>query len=231
MTGVIAYAFARLRLRPGRALLSAGGIAVVSAMLGAAVTVAASLAGGFERAAERADLADVIARFDTAPGALVAERASSLPNVRSFARRYTAFGVELRAPEHHVFVARAEGIREGARGYAIVAGRDLSGKSDEALVERGLARTWHLRPGSTIVVGGFIPKRVVGVAVEPDTAWGSLSRRERRVAIDRMSSAKAALTASTATAVALWAGRARTRRIARSALEHAVAVSIDERRL
>src|SRR6266511_1892815 len=33
----------------------------------------------------------------------------------------------------------------------------------------GPARTWHLRPGSTIIVGGFTPKQVVGVAVEPDT--------------------------------------------------------------
>ncbi len=169
MRAVIAYAFAQLRVRPGRALLSAGGIVVVSAMLGAAVTVAASLAGGFDRAAERAHLADVIARFDGAPGTSVAERAASLPNVRSLALRYTAYGVDVRAPNHHVFDARAEGIRAGPRGYAIVAGRDLSGAGSEVLVERGLARTWHLRPGSTIIVGGFTPKQVVGVAVEPDT--------------------------------------------------------------
>src|SRR6266511_2676213 len=169
MRAVIAYAFAQLRVRPGRALLSAGGIVVVSAMLGAAVTVAASLAGGFDRAAERAHLAVVIARFDGAPGTSVAERAASLPNVRSLALRYTAYGVDVRAPNHHVFDARAEGIRAGPRGYAIVAGRDLSGAGSEVLVERGLARTWHLRPGSTIIVGGFTPKQVVGVAVEPDT--------------------------------------------------------------
>src|SRR5947208_7841231 len=102
MRGVLAYAVARLRVHPGRALLSAGGIVVISAMLGAAVTVAVSLAGGFDRAAARAGLPDVIARFDGAPAAVVAERGRSLPNVRSVATRYTAYGVDLRAPEHHV---------------------------------------------------------------------------------------------------------------------------------
>jgi ABC-type antimicrobial peptide transport system permease subunit len=179
MRTVVGHALARLRIRPGRALLSAGGIVVVSTMLGAAVTVAASLAGGFDRAAARAHLADVTARFDDAPGALVSERAASLPNVASVALRYTAFGVELRAPEHHVFDARAEGIRPGPRGYAIVAGRDLSGARNEALVERGLARAWRLQPGSTIVVGGFIAMRVVGVAVEPDTVAFPLVGRPR----------------------------------------------------
>src|SRR5213079_2855553 len=88
MRGVLAYAVARLRVHPGRALLSAGGIVVVSAMLGAAVTVA--------------------------------EGAAALPNVRSLALRYTAYGVDLQAPDHHVFDATAEGIGPRRRGYAVV---------------------------------------------------------------------------------------------------------------
>jgi hypothetical protein len=178
VNGAFALALARLRVRPARMLLSVGGIVVVSAMLGAAVTVAVSLAGGFDRAAARAGLADVIARFDSAPAALVADRARSLPNIRSFATRYTAYGVDLRAPEHHVYDARAEGIRSGQRGYAVVAGRDLHGE-DTALVERGLARAWKLRPGSRIVVGGFVTVRVVGVAVQPDTVAFPLVGRPR----------------------------------------------------
>ena len=51
MRALVRHAVARLRVRWGRALLAAGGIAAASAMLGAAVTVAFSLHDGFERAA------------------------------------------------------------------------------------------------------------------------------------------------------------------------------------
>jgi ABC-type antimicrobial peptide transport system permease subunit len=203
VSAVFALALARLRVRPGRVLLSAGGIVVVSAMLGAAVTVAVSLAGGFERAAARAGLADVIARFDSAPAALVAGRARSLPNIRSFATRYTAYGVDLRAPAHHVYDARAEGIRSGQRGYAVVAGRDLHG-GDEALVERGLARAWKLRPGSTIVVGGLVTLRVVGVAVQPDTVAFPLVGRPRIFVPYRVARVLAGAPAGAANELLLW---------------------------
>jgi ABC-type antimicrobial peptide transport system permease subunit len=203
VSAVFALALARLRVRPGRVLLSVGGIVVVSAMLGAAVTVAVSLAGGFERAAARAGLADVIARFDSAPAALVAGRARSLPNIRSFATRYTAYGVDLRAPAHHVYDARAEGIRSGQRGYAVVAGRDLHG-GDEALVERGLARAWKLRPGSTIVVGGLVTLRVVGVAVQPDTVAFPLVGRPRIFVPYRVARVLAGAPAGAANELLLW---------------------------
>ena len=207
MRGVLAYAVARLRVHPGRALLSAGGIVVVSAMLGAAVTVAASLAGGFDRTAARADLPDVIARFDAAPSSLVAERAGALPNVRSLALRYTAYGVDLQAPDHHVFDATAEGIGPRRRGYAVVAGRDLGGARDEALVERGLARAWHLKPGSAILVGGGILLHVVGVAVEPDTVAFPLVGRPRIFLPYDVALALAGASAGTTNELLLWAGR------------------------
>ncbi|MFL6036630.1 MAG: FtsX-like permease family protein [Gaiellaceae bacterium] len=203
MNGVFALALARLRVRPGRVLLSAGGIVVVSAMLGAAVTVAVSLAAGFDRAAARAGLPDVIARFDGAPAAVVAERGRSLPNVRSVATRYTAYGVDLRAPEHHVYDARAEGVRSGQRGYAIVSGRDLHGGA-EALVERGLARAWKLSPGSTIVVGGFVTLRVVGVAVQPDTVAFPLVGRPRIFVPYPVARALAGAPAGAANELLLW---------------------------
>src|SRR5207247_2165257 len=132
------HGLARIRARRGRALLAAGGIVAVSAMLGAAVTVAGSLSEGFDRTAARAHLPDVIARFDAAPGSLAARRASALPDVRAVALRYSADNVDLRAPGHHVYDATAEGIRPGPRGYAIVAGKALSGATTgEAVVERG----------------------------------------------------------------------------------------------
>ena len=52
----IRQALAQLRARRGRAVLAAGGVAAAAAMLGAAVTVGDSLAGGFDRAASAAHL-------------------------------------------------------------------------------------------------------------------------------------------------------------------------------
>src|SRR5207253_8903418 len=153
MGAVLVYALARVRAHPGRSLLAACGIVAASAMLGAALTVATALGGGFDRAASRANLADVIARFDNAPGGVVRDRASSLPNVRALAQRYISTNVELRAPGHDTFNATLEGIVPGPRGYAVVQGRDLGRAPGEALVERGLARAWRIHVGSPIVVG------------------------------------------------------------------------------
>ena len=205
MKAVLAHAVARVRARPGRALLSAGGILVVSAMLGAAVTVAASLSGGFERTAARAGLPDVIARFDDAPGPLVADRARSLPNVREVALRYSADNLDVRAPGHHVYDATAEGVKPGPHAYAVVAGRDLSGAPREVLVERGVARAWHLRPGSTILVNGWVSMRVVGVAVEPDTVAFPLVGRPRFFLRYEGARALAGAPSGTANELLLWA--------------------------
>ncbi len=167
MRAVLGYAVARIRARPSRALLAAGGVVAVSTMIGAAITVAVSLGSGFDRAASRAHLADLKASFDSASVSLVRARASSLPNVRAIALRYVARDVELRVPGHHRYDATLEGVGSGPRGYAVVAGRDIH-SAGEALVERGVARSWHLGPGSTILVGGVYALHVVGVAVEPD---------------------------------------------------------------
>ena len=48
MAAVLAYAWARMRVRPGRQLLALLGIVAAAAMVGASVTVAYSLNGGFE---------------------------------------------------------------------------------------------------------------------------------------------------------------------------------------
>src|SRR5262249_55652243 len=167
MRAILGSALARIRARPGRSLLAAGGIVAASTMLGAAITVAFSLGTGFDRAAAHAHLADLKASFDGAPAALVRSRAAALPNVRAFALRYVARDAELRVPGHHRYDATLEGIAPGPRGYAVVEGRDVRSPR-EALVERGVAHASGLPPGSTILVGGVYPLRIVGVAVEPD---------------------------------------------------------------
>ena len=63
------------------------GIALAAAMLSAAVVVADGLGRGFSRAAQAADLPDVIVRFDDEPQSLVAQRIRSLPDVAGYATR------------------------------------------------------------------------------------------------------------------------------------------------
>lgn len=172
MNAALAHAFARLRRRRSRALLGAAGIALVGAMVGAAATVAFSLSTGFDRAARAADLADVTARFDPQSVATVDARARALPDVAGVAYRLETRGAEIRSVGRENEHAKLEGIRPGRRGYAIVAGRDLSGAADEVVIERGLASTWGIGPGADLDVyvypGGHGFLHVVGVAVAPD---------------------------------------------------------------
>ena len=175
MSALVRHAVARLRVRWGRALLAAGGIAAASAMLGAAVTVAFSLHDGFQRAADRADLPDVIARFDQRDLSTVRERVGALPNVAGVSYRYEERRVHLWShgiPE--ISSGQLEGVQPGRRGYAVVAGRDLRDGSGEAVIEQGLAKEWRLQPGDTISFRTSTPPvsaqrlRIVGIAVSPD---------------------------------------------------------------
>ncbi len=172
MNAALAHAFARLRRRRGRALLGAAGIALVGAMVGAALTIAFSLSTGFDRAARTADLPDVEARFDPRPVGQVDARTRALPDVSSLAYRLETRGAEIRSEGRENEHAKLEGIRPGRRGYAIVAGRDLSGAPGEVVIERGLASTWGIGAGADLDVyvypGGHGSLHVVGVAVAPD---------------------------------------------------------------
>lgn len=186
MRALVRHAVARLRVRWGRALLAAGGIAAASAMLGAAVTVAFSLHDGFQRAADRADLPDVIARFDQRDLSTVRERVGALPNVAGVSYRYEERRVHLWShgiPE--ISSGQLEGVQPGRRGYAVVAGRDLRDGSGEAVIEQGLAKEWHLQPGDTISFRTSTPPvsaqqlRIVGVAVSPDNVAYPLASAPR----------------------------------------------------
>jgi ABC-type antimicrobial peptide transport system permease subunit len=169
--------FRRLRVHPGRTLVAALGIAAAATMLGAAVTVGYGLHTGFGRAAARADLPDVIARFDDQSQQRVDERLRALPNLKARAYRREFTSVPLEANGHSSGNGVVQAVAPGRRGYAIVAGRDLR-TPDEAVVERGVARQWHVRVGERIGIGGG-RLRVVGVAVSPDNVAFPLAKGPR----------------------------------------------------
>jgi ABC-type lipoprotein release transport system permease subunit len=179
---ILAYTLARLRVRRGRVLLAAGGIAAAGAMLGASVTVAYGLATGFDRTASRAELPDVLATFSPEPRDRVASVVSRLANVRASSYRLQVAHVFLFARGHTESDATLIGWRRGSpRGYALVAGRDRRAPG-EVVIEQGLARSWHLHTGSTISLAGNGDGerfRVVGVAVAPDNVAFPLARGPR----------------------------------------------------
>ncbi len=171
-------AWSRLRGRRGRSLLAAAGIAAVAAMMGTATTVAYGLATGFDRAAERADLPDLIARFEPEQVDEVDARVEALPNVASRSYRQEATEVPLASAGQATSSGAVHVVGDGRRGYAIVAGDDLSGAGDEVVVERGLADAWGLAPGDRLSVAG-VDARIVGVAVAPDNVAFPLASAPR----------------------------------------------------
>lgn len=129
MGGALREALAGVRAGRGRIGLRALGTALAAAMLAIAATVAYGLDTGFARSAREADLPDVIARFDALPESEVARRIRALPDVAAFSLRRQITGVGLRAGSDSVGDAALEAVGAGPRGYAIVAGRDLSDTS------------------------------------------------------------------------------------------------------
>ena len=184
MSAAFRYALSRLARNRGRALLAMGGIAAAAAMLGAAVTVGYGLATGFERSAEAADLPDAIASFEPLPVEQLEPRLGALPNVESVSYQLEHPGEGFAAGNRHTHRGILIGVRPGGEreGYAVVAGRDLAGRG-EAVIERGLAREWHVRPGQTLRLfdpgGGRARLRIVGVAVSPETVAYPLTRGPR----------------------------------------------------
>jgi ABC-type antimicrobial peptide transport system permease subunit len=157
-----------LRRRRRRTLLTALGISLAAAMLAAALVVADGLGTGFDRAARAADLPDIIVRFDPESAARVATRVSALPDVAAFSMRQEFTNVRVSANGHSNSQASAEVIERGRRGYAIVAGRDVSTGFGEVVLERGFAQAWGVRLRSDLYVEGLGPQRVVGFAQSPD---------------------------------------------------------------
>jgi len=166
-----------LRLRRRGALLTAIGIALAAAMLGAAVVVGDGLGGGFDRAARAADLPDVIVRFDPESASLVAERIRALPDIASYSTRLELTNVGIGADGQRRGDAVAEVMSGAGRtGYAVVAGHNLAPTGSQVLVELAFAQAWHLQIGSTFYVQGLGPQRVVGFAQSPDNVGFPLAK-------------------------------------------------------
>lgn len=168
-----------LRARGKRVLLPAGSVFAASLVLGVVTTVAYALTTGFERAASRADLPSVIAKFEGEDRARVDAAVRRLPNLEARAYRTEITRVRLAARGRHLHEGVIHVVGDGRRGYAVVSGRDLRPRGDEAVIEAGLAREWGLGPGDRLSVGRLGPLRVAGVALSPDNVAHPLTRTAR----------------------------------------------------
>ncbi|MGH2893710.1 MAG: FtsX-like permease family protein, partial [Solirubrobacteraceae bacterium] len=137
-------------------------------MLSTAVVLADGLGNGFTRAAHAADLPDIIVRFDPQSLDRVSRRVRALPDIAAFSTRTEFTNVDIAANGHRSGRASAEVVGPGRRGYAIVAGRDVSSVYGEVVVERGVAQAWQLAVGDTLEIRGVGPQRVVGLGEAPD---------------------------------------------------------------
>jgi len=183
---VIRDALAALRARRGRTLLAAIGVLAASLVVGTATTVGFSLATGFDRAAERSGLPDVLARFTRSPRDEVDARVSALPNLEARSYRNEQLDQRLRAGAHSTGKGAVTAVLGGRRGYLVLDGRDLrAGEIGDVVIERGLARQWDIGVGDTLTHtgGGFLPPlgdlRVVGIAVSPDNVAFPLASAAR----------------------------------------------------
>jgi hypothetical protein len=111
-----------------RRRLAFAGVLLAAAMAGAAVTVAYGLATGFDRAARRADLPDVLVRFRAESRPEVDRLVRALPNVSARSYRLEVNDVSMgTANADRSSDNGAVELVDGRRGYAIVAGRDVEG--------------------------------------------------------------------------------------------------------
>src|SRR3954454_3338196 len=107
------------------------GVAAAALVAGVCVTVAFALSTGFDRAARRADLPDVLVRFDPARRADVDARLRTLPGLEARSYRFEATNVGLRHGSDSTERGAVHVVGGGRRGYAIVAGHDLRpGRAD-----------------------------------------------------------------------------------------------------
>ena len=176
MSSALRQGWAGIRLRRRRALLTALGIALAGAMLGAALVVGIGLGNGFDRAARASDLPDIIVRFDPESASRVAGRIAALPDLAAYATRFEATNVGIAAGGQERDDAVAEVLGSGRRGYAVVAGRDLRSRGAEVLVERAFADAWGLKPGTRLFVDGLGPQTIVGLVEAPDNVGFPLAK-------------------------------------------------------
>ena len=161
-------ALARLRRERRRALASALVTLAAALAVGVSTTVGYALATGYDRAAQRSDQPDVLARFAPAPRSELDARLRRLPNVQQISYRFEVNGVGLAAGGRAARNGAVHVVRGGRRGYAIIAGDDLGNRPGEVLVERGVAVAWRLRVGDEIQIGRLGAMRIAGIALSVD---------------------------------------------------------------
>ena len=176
---MIGDAIAGLRARRSRTALAALGVLAAALVVGTATTVGYSLATGFDRSADRADLPDVIARFANDDEAKVDARVGALPNLAARSYRAERTNRLLQSGAHETRKGALDWVLGGRRGYLISAGHDLTGAPGEVVIERGLAREWDLKPGDQLRVGRLGRLDIVGVAVSPDNVAFPLASAAR----------------------------------------------------
>lgn len=166
MSGALREAWANVRARRGRSLSSGLGIALVATMLAVAATVSYGLLTGFDRGAAEADLPDVLVSFDSQSASQVREKIAALPDVEAFSLREQLTSVPLRAGRESADNGVIEVVGPGRRGYAIVAGHDVTRRGG-IVIEVGLATDWGLAVGNRIRVYDSPPLPIVGLARAP----------------------------------------------------------------
>jgi ABC-type antimicrobial peptide transport system permease subunit len=176
---VIALAVAGLRARRTRTLLAAVGIFAAALVVGTAVTVGYGLGTGFGRAADAADLPDVIARFSPEDRQRIDRRVRALPNLESRSYRFEVNNVVLESRGRLVRSGALHVVLGGRRGYDVVEGHDLTRARRQVVIERGLATQWNLHPGDTLDVGRIGRERIVGIAVSPDNVAYPVAKAAR----------------------------------------------------
>jgi ABC-type antimicrobial peptide transport system permease subunit len=169
LAGALTDARQMLRTRRRRTLLSAVGVVLAGAMLSAAIVIADGLGNGFSRATQKADLGDLIVRFDPEQSSVVSKRLNALPDLAGFALRNEVTSVGVSFGGHFAKTAVGEVIGSGRRqGYAVVAGHNLSGGGHDILVEPAWASAWGIKLGDSVRVRGLGQEQVVGFAEGPD---------------------------------------------------------------
>src|SRR4051812_49027620 len=133
-----------------RTWLAAVGVAAASLVVGVCVSVAYALSTGFDRAARRSDLPDVLVRFDPARRDRLDARLRTLPGLEDRSYRFEVTNVELRHGADRSDRGAVHVVQGGRRGYGLVAGHDLRGDEADVVVEQGLARAWGLRAGDML---------------------------------------------------------------------------------
>jgi len=166
VSGAAREAWANVRARRGRAVLSGLGILLVATMLAVAATVSYGLETGFDRSAAEADLPDVLVSFDSQSASSVRERIAALPDLEAFSLREQLTSVPFRAGRESADNGVVEVVGPGRRGYAIVAGHDVSRRGG-VVIEEGLATDWGLGVGDRIRVYDSPPLPIVGLARAP----------------------------------------------------------------